>query len=489
MNRLLFIIFVGAVCMADAATVGKVICRQQWPWSANINVEYQLHDVAAPVDIVVQCFNGDEELDYGEMHNAISGEVFNVKSSGVKRFSIDPVKAFGDTDVKIENFNVRLTAVAAEADYDEVLYRVYDLTGTRPYKYTDITREDLMNGKYGSYETDYSRIGSGFNTTLPNVLIWTAVTNGTEYKTDKLVMRKIPAADVVWTIGAPEDEFSSNYSDRNGRETRHAVKLTEDYFICVFEITQSQAQKIFPNVASLSDSTVFFGDLPDSAMRPHTGLDYNNIRGQTTWGVQGGNSAPKINWPTNSPMHIVYYNRFAGVMRDAMGKRGFDLPTEAQWEFACRAGTSTGLNSGKQVTTVDVGKRCPNVDEVAWNVYSDYSNAPGGTNQTREVGLKKPNAFGLYDMHGNAEELCLDAYSHDISVFYDGSADVAHVDPLVDPVGPVGSDKPIRASRGGCFSHNNRYIRSAYRRSWSQSQEFSFLGFRMVCPVGDDWEK
>ena len=72
MNKLVFSLVAASVMSmsAGAATIGKVICRQQWPWSANINVEYLISDVSGPVDIKVQCFNGGVELSSAVVHNA-----------------------------------------------------------------------------------------------------------------------------------------------------------------------------------------------------------------------------------------------------------------------------------------------------------------------------------------------------------------------------------------------------------------------------------
>jgi formylglycine-generating enzyme required for sulfatase activity len=111
------------------------------------------------------------------------------------------------------------------------------------------------------------------------------------------------------------------------------------------------------------------------------------------------------------------------------------------------------------------------------------------------VGLKKPNAFGLYDMHGNAEELCLDVHTSNIAKYYDGSENREHQDPLVDPVGPVYSEgnNPQRTYRGGSYARSNRYIRSAFRDGGghsTQSQHRPDIGFRLVMPAADSgWAK
>jgi formylglycine-generating enzyme required for sulfatase activity len=416
--------------------------------------------------------------------------MYGITTGGEKKIILKPQKAFAANIGSYANFNVKLTVSATPANGSEVVYKIFDLNA----KTVDpVTRNELKNGKYGDYETDFARIGNGFNTTLSDVLIWTAVTNGTEYKTDKLVMRKIPAADVEWTIGSPVGEPGRDYVYEGGCETQHRVKLTEDYFIGVFEMTQSQALKVWATINGTDTSEHHFSTFPDSDLRPYTGMTFNSIRGFTSWAAHSADkdAYPKINWPTNSPMHSVFYNRFAGKLRSMFRNYAgtdFDLPTSAQWEFACRAGTSTGLNSGNNITVADA--RCPNVDEIAWNKYSDYSDVDGGTNQTRAVGLKKPNAFGLYDMHGNAEEQCLDVHAADISVFYDGEADSSHTSPLVDPVGPTWTTdgNPQRTLRGGSYTRSNRYIRSGYRDGGghtTQSQHKAYVGFRMVMPVAD----
>jgi len=494
MKRVFLMLSAAAACAMDAATISDVRIMQLWPWSTDIKITYRISDVAASTDVHLKCYDGDTELESDNLHNALKGELYGIDSDGMKTVMLDPVKAFGSSG-SFANFNVELTPVATPANGSEVIYKIFDLNAKTV---ESVTRNDLMNGKYGDYETDFARIGNGFNTTLSDVLIWTAVTNGTEYKTDKLVMRKIPAADVEWTIGSPVGEPGRNYNDEKGRETQHRVKLTEDYFIGVFEMTQSQAIKVWATIKGSDTSEHHFADLPDSDLRPYTGMTFNSIRGMTSWGAGDANGYPKINWPTNFPMHTVFYNRFAGKIRSMFRNYAgtdFDLPTSAQWEFACRAGTSTGLNSGKEVTTVATDARCPNVDEIAWNAYSDYSDVDGGTNQTRAVGLKKPNAFGLYDMHGNAEEQCLDVHSADISVFYDGEADSGHTSLLVDPVGPTWTTdgNPQRTLRGGSYTRSNRYIRSGYRDGGghtTQSQHKANVGFRMVMPAADTgWAK
>ncbi|MBO7390923.1 MAG: SUMF1/EgtB/PvdO family nonheme iron enzyme, partial [Verrucomicrobia bacterium] len=107
------------------------------------------------------------------------------------------------------------------------------------------------------------------------------------------------------------------------------------------------------------------------------------------------------------------------------------MPTEAQWEYACRAGTTTALNNGKNLTSYYV---CPNIEPLARYGYSEKAYSG-----TQEVGLKEPNAWGFYDMHGNVWEWCRDYWQReDIST-----------EPVTDPTGPdKGSE---RVMRGGSW--------------------------------------
>ncbi len=129
---------------------------------------------------------------------------------------------------------------------------------------------------------------------------------------------------------------------------------------------------------------------------------------------------------------------------------GYRLPTEAEWEYACRAGTDTGYYTGDSEE---------DLDRAGW-----YDKNSEG--QTHPVGKKEPNNFGLYDMHGNVAEWCWDWYGP-----YSG-------DPRTDPIGPPKGDS--RVLRGGAFDFRARYLRSAYR-NWVEPEDRSrFIGFRCV---------
>ena len=145
-------------------------------------------------------------------------------------------------------------------------------------------------------------------------------------------------------------------------------------------------------------------------------------------------------------------------------KKTFDLPTEAQWEYACRAGTTTPFHFGETITT----------DVANFNGSSTYGKASKGIylEKTMPVDAFDPNAFGLYNMHGNVWELCLDPWHENY-----GKA------PSDDRVWDASNDSgsKLRLLRGGSWCFNPGDCRSAVRVSYAPTLQFSYVGFRVVC--------
>ncbi len=428
MSRIVVLaVFTVGALAAQAAKIEQVIVRQQWPWSTDVKVEYRLSGVTAPVDIGVTVYNGEAELPLPA--SAIVGDLHGIDMDGVGQFVIDPVAAFGTTKVALANFKVKLSLVDSAANISEVIYKVFDLENGGC---TDIRRADLLDGKYGSWETDFTKIGSDFRTSLEDVLIWTGVTNDVAYKTTKLVMRKIPAKDVVWTMGSPATELGRTLSS----ETNHLVKLTHDYFIGVFPITQKQYYLMTGSHTAKAESQA----KANADVLPENNMMYGSEN-------------------SSNPCALIFLPK----IRQKTGVDAFAVPTEAEWEFACRAGTTSALYSGKEVSNLWSGL-CPNVDEIAWY----RGNCFGAGVSEMPVGGKLPNAFGLYDMIGNVSEFCSDYFSANmdyVASFGDGwhPSDV-----IVDPVGPAESPdgKSTRAIRGCGIYLDAEYYGACMRSAW-----------------------
>ena len=269
-----------------------------------------------------------------------------------------------------------------------------------------------------------------------------------EYKTTKLVLRRIPAG--TFTMGSPENELG-----RNSDEPQHEVTLTKDFYMGVFEVTQRQWERVMGNWRG------YFTNASCRETRPVETVSYYVIRENPT------NSAIRPSWPQSPHVHT---DSFMGRLRAKAGQ-AFDLPTEAQWEYACRAGTTNALNSGKELTTTT---NCPNMDAVGryqYNHPGDYSSdsnvsTDGGT---ASVGSYQENAWGLYDMHGNVWEWCLDWYENAPAG-------------ALDPPGPTSGWN--RVLRGGSWDIFARYGRSASRKYLSPANRYIIYGFRVSLSLG-----
>lgn len=269
-----------------------------------------------------------------------------------------------------------------------------------------------------------------------------------EYKTTKLVMRRIPAGS--FTMGSPSNELG-----RSLIETQHSVTLTEDFYVGVFEVTQKQWERV------MGDWPSFFTNISFRETRPVEQVSYNDILrtpGQT-------NEVP-AGWPVT---RTVDRFSFMGKLREKTGLTTLNLPTESQWEYACRAGTTTALNSGKDLQNVP-GENPP-LSEVARYLSNNDGNQPdaGTSGGTASVGSYLENNWGLYDMHGNVYELCLDWFG-------------LYPTPVAtDPVGAAsGSNRVIR---GGSWKVTADRCRSASRAELEPVFRSNATGFRLARPV------
>ena len=264
-----------------------------------------------------------------------------------------------------------------------------------------------------------------------------------EFKTTKLVLRRTPGGN--YTMGS-----STNELGRTANEPQHAVKLTKDFYVGVFEVTQRQWYQVMGTWPS------YFTNASYRETRPVERVNYYDIRGT----VAG------TNWPADGNVDT---NSFMGLLRSKTGQ-AYDLPTEVQWERACRAGTTNALNSGKDLTTI-IGN-CPNMDVVGryWHNGGSNYNANGDASVgSAKVGSYQPNAWGLYDMHGNVWEWCLDWY------------ETAPAEALDSPGPALGS---ARVLLGGGWSPKSMYCRSAYRGHFNPGYRNAGYGFRVSLSLG-----
>lgn len=284
------------------------------------------------------------------------------------------------------------------------------------------------------------------------------------YKTSKLVLRHIPAGSFVMGGRNTDCPGAKN-------ENLHMVTITRDFYLGVFSITQRQWELVMGNrPSSFTNETCY-------ATRPVENVSYQDIRGKDKG----------VKWPQTMDVDD---GSFMDVLRRKVGMNGFDLPTEAQWEYACRAGTTTALNDGRNLSDMTNAVELATTARYAYNsgwATGKYQSLADGYQWTDfacgtekgpdKVGNYAPNAFGLYDMHGNIYDLCLDVYG-----ILKGS-----IDPCGWESGHIESPfkQEARVSRGGSWRHPAYSCCSARRdHAWVHSRMYS-LGFRLCLQGGD----
>ena len=280
----------------------------------------------------------------------------------------------------------------------------------------------------------------------------------------KLVMRRIPAKDVVWRMGIPSAEAAEMKKPQYFTNSiPHYVKLTQDYYIGVFEFTRGQWNRIYFTAANAPDWNLY-----SSTHEQGSPAECQNNPSQSFYTLLRGSSG--ANWPDDG--HAVAATSVLGKLRAKTGI-DFDLPTDAEWEYACRAGTSTPWNSGKKYKGVN------NSEWDAWGQLGWRQGNNGGNFYGHHVGGKLPNAWGLYDMHGNVAELTLDWYSSGEDYLASFGGDQAT--PVVDPKGPKTGTS--RCSRGGHFNAGPDSAVAGFRETERAAGSAYYQGFRVVCPI------
>lgn len=387
------VICMGAICLSALSDVS--IDQSSVSFTANdtraVTVSYTLSgdtDAVVTFDVMT---NGVSVG--GEWLKRTSGAVCKIVSPGERVFVWYP-DVGKPVDFDWGDVTVKVTAWA--------------LDNPPPYMVAD-----LVSNARRYYETPESLPGEG------------GVTN-IRYKTDCLVMRRIPAKGVQWRMGRTSGEAGNVVS---GGEVQHYVTMAKDYYIAVFPLTWGQYYHFMSNTAVTVTMAAGL-DLPV------TNIAWNVIRGNGN-----GGTAPTA-------------NSFMGLARARLESSAVDFPTDEQWEYACRACCASAFANG----TVEDSSF-----EMGW-----YSNNSGTPNHAHPVGLKKANAWGLYDMHGMVWEMCLDGWYLPV----EGTS-------VEESVHNYTTDHKV--SRGGCFRHNAKnYARSAARLNRSRAVAQYDQGFRLA---------
>ena len=251
-------------------------------------------------------------------------------------------------------------------------------------------------------------------------------------------------ADMVWIPAAGTAPFTFTMGQANVAEPVHQVTLSRGFYLGKYQVTQDQYLAIMgTNPSSFSndaDPDEVQGKRPVEQVTWYDAIEFCNKLSEKE-------KLKKVYTISNRTPETGYPITNAAVTAD-WSKNGYRLPTEAEWEFACRAGTTTEWNTEDSA-----------LPDAAW--YGVNANR-----KTHEVGKKAANAWGLYDMHGNVYEWCWDWYEP-----FNGSE--------TDPVGP--HEGTFRTYRGGGWWSNADYCRSANRLSHRlPSYRGRGIGFRLA---------
>jgi formylglycine-generating enzyme required for sulfatase activity len=282
------------------------------------------------------------------------------------------------------------------------------------------------------------------------------ITGGGFIPTGPVEMAMVGIKGGTFTMGSPTNE-PGRESDP-GIELQHQVTLT-GFYMGKYEVTQAQYEAV--TGTNPSYYTTRIPPETSTANRPVEWVSwFDAIRFCNKLSVANGlTPAYRINGSTDPDAWgdtIATLNTVEVIA----GSTGYRLPTEAQWEYACRAGTTTAYNWGTNT-----------INSSQANYGWDKTAALLGNTRTYEVGTYAPNAWGLYDMHGNVWEWCWDRLWD-----YPSGAQT-------DPTGPASTTLNYRVIRGGAHSVDDYYARSAQRMlPGSNASRNGSLGFRVALP-------
>jgi formylglycine-generating enzyme required for sulfatase activity len=220
----------------------------------------------------------------------------------------------------------------------------------------------------------------------------------------------------TFMMGSPESE-----QGRNENETQHEVTISKDYYLGVYEVTQAQYEKVM-------------------------GKNLSYFQGAKVGNENADLPVENVSWDEA----VKFCKKLSALPEEKKAGRVYRLPTEAEWEYACRAGSKTAYSFDDEEGLLP---------EYGW--FSRNS-----SRRTHTVGLLEPNAWGLHDMHGNDWEWCSDWYEE-----YPKGA-------VSDPTGP--KEGSYRVLRGGCWNDEAAYCRSAFRIRLDPSYRSNILGFRLA---------
>lgn len=409
MKGILWLVSLAAFAVAAQADVTSVTFAQDD--SRAVTVDYTLD---APAIVTVDFLTNGVSIG-AENFRGVDGDVNRYVDKTTGRITWDPLADWPDVKIRDLSFEARVTAWATNAP-------------------PDFMAIDLNNEKTVRFYVSKAA--------LPR-----PVTDD-RWKTDWLLMKRVHAANVVWRMGPGRKDARNIPADQ-----AHLVMLTEDYYMGVYMVTRRQ-YLLMSKTNEWKPGKQYIGD---SLWRePVNTVQMPQIRGTDT-------TKSAYVWPEAG--HAVADNSICGLLRAHTGIDSFDLPTEAQWEYACRAGTSTRNYDGTDDTST--------LTELSWFATSCDAAPDGKGKVMRPVGLKAPNRWDFYDFYGQSFERCLD---WNVGNYYEITAPI-----MVDPTGPSRGTSTTTVARGGSIDHDARTSCSDSRDGQGENNGSYYAAMRLAC--------
>ena len=409
---------------ADGITLQIDQAKQRYPWNGLVDIDYTItYDTAATLGV-------DDNLEVMMVNHDVTPAVTNRAIT------------FLQAPLPLTEGSHRVTWDANADDVTNLVNNAEFIVKIRHYSEAYMVIDvSAGSGADAIYPVDF------LNGTPPNGF------NVPEYKGNKIVLRRIHPGSYM--AGSPEGEAKR----MKAREKQHRVALSQPFYIGIFEITQQQYQNVMG-----SNPSQYKGDDGVWQYRPVENVSWKTVRGGT--------------WPNGKPGDNSFMDKLITKCKSkdpstgeyTVKVEGFDLPTEFQWEYACRAGTTgavsttNGFNnasaSEQEAQLKLLGRYAGNASEGAGGIYEKHTT----------VGSYLPNAWGLYDMHGNVWEWCRDWFAEDPTTLNPKQYKE-----------PVGADSgTYRVVRSGCFDAvDSQACRSAYRDCMDPTTSHAGSGFRL----------
>ena len=394
-KKLLPTLIVLSAQAALAAAIEVSSVRQNWPWDTRVVIDYTITgDEGKTYDVDVDIDSPEGKI--VSWSGAFEGETANLKPGVAHRLVWHPEKATNEISKAAVGMKFKLSCKEAPTPGR---YLVMDFADSDNYTVSYL--DDIPAGGWGS---DYRRTKMAFRRIRPGLFMMGSPSNEEGHIDDRTNI--------------------SGHGDRLG-ENLHQVLLTNDFWIGVYAVTGSQIENLDDRTTRRGGKEIAGGTVNWYNVGANVAHTFSFVR------LFGANGC--ANWPnsTDADPDSVF-----GQVRSKLDGKGVPegfvlaLPTEAQWEYACRAGTTTAWNNGTDCVTNSVG-----ID-----VNLDLLGRYGPSASKTYPGQYLPNRWGLYDMHGNMFEVVMDIMSYR----FDSSS-------VVEPRGPKGNsgDAIYRVIRGG----------------------------------------